>query len=401
MRYVLAPVGSEGDVRPMVALAKGLQARGHDVLLAAAPDFEALAQSHGIEFKSVGSSIRPLAQATSGRVNGRTFSGMRVMLDWCRLAIREQFEQLVPLLEGADRIVAGGLQFAAGSVAERRHIPYRHVVHVPIVLPSRFHPPATIPWVNLPHALNRLLWAVSGWGMNATLRPMVNQYRAGLGLGGIGDCSELFSRRMLVAIDPELAPLPPDVRSDTTQTSYFRLDDEASLSSEVESFLDAGAAPVFIGFGSMGDDNPHATSRILSEAIRNVGCRAIVAKGWAELDSDLDPSRVLVVGHVPHSLLFPRVSAVVHHGGAGTTWGAARAGVPQVVVPHLLDQYFWADRLRRIGVSGNAIPRRELSSENLVRSLREAMDPSRKVALSRLAGALASRDGLSETLDLL
>jgi UDP:flavonoid glycosyltransferase YjiC (YdhE family) len=106
----------------MAALAKCLQARGRDVLLAAAPDFEALSRHHGIEFKPVGSPIRLLAQAMSGQVNGRTFSGMRVMLDWCRLGIREQFEQLVPLLEGADRIVAGGLQFAAGSFAERHGI---------------------------------------------------------------------------------------------------------------------------------------------------------------------------------------------------------------------------------------------------------------------------------------
>ncbi|MCB9497133.1 MAG: glycosyltransferase family 1 protein [Fibrobacteria bacterium] len=400
LKILLAPVGSEGDIRPMVALAITLVARGHQVALAAAPDFAPLAALHRIPFHPVGSPFKPVALALSGRINGRPWSGNRVMLQWCQTAIREQFAQLGPWCAGVDRIVGGGLQFAASSYAESLGIRYRHVAHVPIVMPSRHHPPATVPWVRMPRWFNQAAWGLNGIAMNALLGRHIDHERSGLGLPPIGDFTSHFTRHMVIAMDRELGDLPRDVPSTVPQTGYWRIDDEAELDREVQRFLETGDPPVFFGFGSMGDEDPAATSRILSQTIRQSGLRAIIARGWASLEPDLD-HRVLVIDRAPHGKLFPRVAAVVHHGGAGTTWATARAGVPHVVVPHLLDQNFWADRLQRLGVSGSPVPRRALSPETLGQSLREALSPSRRGPVEFLRDALASRDGIAEGIALI
>jgi vancomycin aglycone glucosyltransferase len=134
---------------------------------------------------------------------------------------------------------------------------------------------------------------------------------------------------------------------------------------KLEAFLEQGEPPVYIGFGSMTDPNPRITTRAVLAGVTDAGCRAVLSEGWAGLGGGGLPEHVMVVGSVPHASLFRRVAAVVHHGGAGTTTMAARAGVPQIVVPHVLDQYYWAERVSRLGVGSlRALRDNELVSEN-------------------------------------
>src|SRR5207248_1968448 len=138
---------------------------------------------------------------------------------------------------------------------------------------------------------------------------------------------------------------PADLPDATPPTGSWQLDDTRPLDPGLEQFLGAGETPVYIGFGSMVDPDPEGTNAIIAEAIERVGCRAIVSSGWAGLGQREPHPRIHVIGPTPHAALFPRVAAVVHHGGAGTTHAAALAGVPQVIVPHLLDQFGWAHRI--------------------------------------------------------
>lgn len=401
MRIAFAPMGSEGDLRPVAALGRALREAGHEVVVAGSPDFEPLFARHGIPFRPCGSAFRPVAEALAGRINGRPFSGMRAMIGWCRQAVAEQFGALSPHLERCDRILGCGVQFAASSLAERRGVPYRHVAHFAGILPSSHHPPVTVPVFGLPSWGNRALWAASGAAMNLLLRSRIDHQRAILGLPSIGDFGSHFTRAALIAVDPELAPLPSDAGAGVRQTGYWRIDDEGALPREVEAFLEAGPKPVFVGFGSMGDPDPGATAREVVAGIRRGGWRGIVASGWAGLDPADRGDDLLVVGHLPHGLLFPRVAAVVHHGGAGTTWVASRSGVPQVVVPHLLDQHWWARRLESLGVAGGSLSRRRLDAGRLHASLRQALDPRRSAAIARLAASLANRDGIRQAVALL
>ena len=147
-----------------------------------------------------------------------------------------------------------------------------------------------------------------------------------------------------------------------------------SLPAKLADFLDAGPPPLYIGFGSMTDPAPQASTALLLDAIERAGVRAVVSQGWAGLGGLPLPSHVQVVGAVDHSTLFRKVALVVHHGGAGTTTTAARAGVPQILVPHVLDQYHWAGRIQRLGVGPPPLRRRRLTADALAQSLRAVCD---------------------------
>jgi UDP:flavonoid glycosyltransferase YjiC (YdhE family) len=124
----------------------------------------------------------------------------------------------------------------------------------------------------------------------------------------------------------------------------------------------------------MTDPDPAATTEGLIDAIAASGCRALISRGWAELGGEALPEHVMAIGAVAHARLFPRVEAVVHHGGAGTTHTAARAGVPQIVVPHVLDQFYFARRVHELGVGPPAIRRRRLSAARLAETVRATLD---------------------------
>ena len=154
-----------------------------------------------------------------------------------------------------------------------------------------------------------------------------------------------------LAADAALAPVPATPGREIFQTGTWVLADRTPLPADLEAFLESGEPPILVGFGSMpaaGD-----MTRRLIGAARAVGRRIIVSRGWADLDLIDDAPDCMAVGDVSHDVLFPRVAAVVHHGGAGTTAAAARAGVPQVITPMFGDQFYWASRIVDLGRRGH------------------------------------------------
>jgi UDP:flavonoid glycosyltransferase YjiC (YdhE family) len=205
----------------------------------------------------------------------------------------------------------------------------------------------------------------------------------------------------LVAADRELAPLPPDAPPDCRQTGYWHFSSGGrSLPASVEAFLDKGSRPLFIGFGSMGDPAPQRTASLLREAVRRSGRRAIIQSGWAGYNFDSDDTCLCLSRPIPHDRLFPRVAAAVHHGGAGTVMAAARAGIPQAVVPHLLDQYYWGQRVRKIGLGPEPLDRNRLSVDRLAPILeRVAGSVAMRSRARGLALPLQARRGVQDAAD--
>ncbi|MBM3275953.1 MAG: hypothetical protein FJZ00_12435, partial [Candidatus Sericytochromatia bacterium] len=173
------------------------------------------------------------------------------------------------------------------------------------------------------------------------------------------------------------------------------------LPSEVEAFLEAGPPPVYIGFGSMTARDPVGRTHVLIDAVRLAGVRAILSAGWADLGVGQElPPGCLSIGAVPHAALFPRCVAIVHHGGSGTTAAAARAGRPQVVVPHLLDQYYFSHRIAVAGLGPRPIPVNTLSAPRLASAIGQACrDPSIARRADEVGRKLQVRDGLAEAVD--
>jgi len=350
----------------MLALAERLIERGHQAVVCAPPDLGGLVEGRGLEFRPLGTDThRFLGENAEAFLRGAAASLQLAKRRFPRI-VEEQFDALPRATAGADMIIGAGPQFAGPSVAEARGVPYRSVHYCPAVLRSADTPPPILPNQSLPHWVNRLAWRGFLHFQSRLLRDDLNRHRAALGLGPVPDTYRyLITERPLLAADAALAPAPDDAPVPVEQVGYLLPRDETPLPPKLESFLEAGPPPVYLGFGSMMDSDPARTTRLLLDAVERAGCRAILARGWAGLGDGPLPDLVFGAGALPHASLFPRVAAVVHHGGAGTTTTAARSGVPQIVVPHLLDQHYWGHRTHLLGVSPPPLPRLKLSAARL------------------------------------
>jgi len=305
---------------------------------------------------------------------------------------------------GTDLIVGAGLQLAAASVAEWREVPYASVAFCPCVIPSGASPPPPVRTQTLPPWINRLLWQVGGPVADFGLRGPVNRGRASIGLEPIdGPLGHLFGRRMIVAADRDLAPLGDDAPPLAVGTDAWILEEPAALAPRVAAFLDLDPAPVFIGFGSMIARRVPELAAHAIDAVRAVGRGVIIAGGWAELDRHVAASSdVLTIDAVPHDLVFSRVAAVVHHGGAGTTTAAARAGVPQVILPHILDQYYWAHRVEQLGLGPRGLPVDLVTADILADRIDAAVsDAGMRRRAAAFERTIAGRNGAADGAVLL
>ena len=353
VRVLLAPHGTRGDVQPMVALAVALRGRGHIVSFVVPSNFVGWIRARGFGAESNGVDAEEVLRAAGPKLQSLRWQ-------WRHLAhlTATLFASVARASAGTDLIVGSGLQLAAASVAEWRDVPYATVAFCPCVVPGGAAPPPVVRTQTLPPSINRLLWQVGAPLADFGLRGTVNRGRATLGLDPIdGPLGHLAGRRTIVAADRDLAPLGDDAPPLAVATDAWILDEPAELEPRVAAFLDLDPAPVFVGFGSMVAPRVPELAAHAIDAVRAIGHGVIIAGGWAELDRHVTPaSDVLTINAVPHDRVFPRVAAVVHHGGAGTTTAAARAGVPQVVLPHILDQYYWAHRVEQLGLGPRGLP---------------------------------------------
>jgi vancomycin aglycone glucosyltransferase len=396
MRVVLSTYGGRGDVEPLAALALRLQALGAEVQVCAPPDRLERLTEVGVPAIPVGLPVRPLLH---GPVR-------RSPPDLPRLAaelIAAQYAPLLAAAEGCDVLLATGLlppAAGARSVAEKLGIPYVYAAYCPIFLPSPHHRPSSFPGRPLPpeETDNRVLWDLTAQSANALFGAALNSHRESIGLPPVDSVYAFaFTDHPWLAADQTLAPwrLPADL--DVVQTGAWIVPDERPLSTELVAFLEAGAPPVYVGFGSM--PVPKDVGRVAIEAIRAQGLRALVAPGWADLVAIDDRDDRFVVGEVNQRVLFGRVAAAMHHGGAGTTTTAARAGAPQVVVPQMADQPYWAGRVAALGI-GAAHEGPTPTAESLSAALRSALSPETRARATRVAGTIHA-DGATVAAELL
>jgi vancomycin aglycone glucosyltransferase len=399
MRFLLCGFGSRGDVQPMLALALALKERAHAATLVAPPDFEGWAGQLGIQFRSAGPSMQQALEQSAD-------SGHK-MIRAVPEILRHQFAALEPLVADCDVMVGSSLSIAAPSLAEKHGKRCHAVWFMPHAVPSSHYGPPH--WTasplfhrqDLPGWLNRLAWWfwIGAWN-RLLLRPVIDPERRRLGLPRVADCyAHVIFQRLILAYDPALAPLAPDAPSEVvTQTGAWFFPEREELPADVEAFLAQGPPPVYVGFGSMPFAEAGATTRRILEALHAAGVRALISRGWAGLGEAELPPTVRVVGALPHGKLFPRCAAVVHHGGAGTTATAARAGVPQLLVPHYGDQFYWAHRVFTLGLSPPPAPRSRLTAPRLATALRACVaDPAMRARAADFPRTMR-HDGLARAV---
>lgn len=403
MKITLCAIGSWGDVGPFLSLGRALHQRGSGVVLAAPPEFAGAAADAGLDFRPVAPTCTPVVEAAS-TTTGAPLRAVPLLLRATRLLTEETLAELPSIAEGSQLLVATGIAYAAPHVAEALGIGYRAVSACPRWYPSVHHPPATDRAPRRSKPIHSAAWWATEWTTDLTLDRVVNRWRRQRGLP---PARALFGRMIglpgerVLAADEELAPLPSDVQG-TRRVSAMQAFQADSLPERVEEFLASGDPPVYVGFGSMRATDAGRLLEIVFESAAALGVRTIVPEKWVQSAGRSTPEGCLAVGQVPHRRLFPRLAAIVHHGGAGTTTAAARAGVPQVVIPHVMDQHYWAHRVHALGIGPEPPSYRRLSPRTLTAALRKTLGPSAMAEKARsLSGRLDGRDGAVELARIL
>ncbi|MET9257674.1 glycosyltransferase [Streptomyces sp. NPDC003717] len=398
MRVLLMTWGSRGDVEPLAALAVALRGRGAEARVCAPPDeeFAALLARAGVPLVPLGPTVRSV-------VAGPTPPNARDALRLAPELVAARFATLGAAAEGCDAVLATGLMPAgARDVAEKLGIPYVLACFHVLGLPSRHFRPGARPGTPSPaeETDHRVLWEQDAQRVNALYGGALNDHRAALGLPPVDNVRDhVLTDRPWLAADPVLCPSRGLTELDPVQTGAWILPDERPLPARLEAFLAAGEPPVYVGFGSMAAHAPQDIARVATQAGRALGRRVLLASGWAGLAAVDDADDCLVVGEVNQQALFGRVAAVVHHGGAGTTTTAARAGAPQVLVPRIADQPYWATRVADLGI-GAAHHDRTPTVASLTAALSRALAPETRARAGAVAGTVRA-DGAGVAADLL
>jgi UDP:flavonoid glycosyltransferase YjiC (YdhE family) len=412
VRLAAVTFGSRGDIEPFVTLGRALVQAGHEVRLLTHPEYAPLADGTGVELVAArGRSTRELIESDEGREvlghMGNPLTMLRRIADVLAPELHLIYEDTLALALDADAVLAFPATFPALDVADHLGRPVVHVHHVPAVPTRGFPVPA--PYISarsLTPLGNRASYAVDALLLWRLTRGAVARTRSAV----LGSQSRrpLTARRALaqrrrragaiVGVSPHVLPPPRDWPRDVVSCGYWwsGSDAGAPLDPATEAFLAAGPPPVFFGLGSTPLADAAATTRLVTGAARDAGVRLVLQRGWAGLGDGVDEPDVHVVGDIPYHQMFPRVAAVAHHGGAGTTALGLRHGRPTLCLPALADQFFWGHRIAAIGAGPSPLPVKQLQRARLTERLAALVEHTRYLSrASALAPALASEDGCS------
>jgi sterol 3beta-glucosyltransferase len=404
VRVSLHTYGTRGDVQPYIALALGLKASGHEPLLAAPEQFADFVTSHGIAFSPLPGEMLaliddPVAQAVLEGSSG--FGGGLKLIGRMRPAIGRLLaaEWQVASASRPDVLVHHPKSLASPGIAEKLGIPAVLASPLPGFTPTAAFPSPMLPVRSL-GPLNRMSHRLAVEGGERIYRKEIGHWReAVLGLPARGQRREPAAT--LYAYSPAVLPKPADWGADVHVTGYWFLEGDRSLGLDpvLAAFLDGGPPPVYVGFGSMPSVAAEERTRIVLAALEQAGVRGLLAVGGGAMRRMPVPDSVIMIDGAPHDRLFPRVAAVVHHGGAGSTAAGLRAGRPTVICPFFGDQPFWGRVVAKAGLGPEPLSRKRLSAESLSAAIREAVGSPQIGRRAREVGeAIRADDGVPDAV---
>ena len=404
-----------GDTQPFVSLAVRLKQQGHTVMLAARPDFDSLAASYGIEFTPLGNPYKSLLRgedvaAAIGR--GDVLGIIKQVADSKqRSAFFERLDtDTWKAVEGAEAIIYKSSWIPFYSIAEKLRIPCAAAMLFPLTR-SRFFPSFLIGGgKDRGSIIDSLIWRMTEQFVWQVARSYDNKMRREFlklpPLPFFGPFARQESERvpLLYAYSPTVLPRPSDWSDRIHVTGYWFSDPPSGWAPppDLIAFLAAGPPPVYIGFGSMPSGSPENTLRLVLKALELCHQRGVLLSGWAGIGEGVKlPEYAFGVQSVPHSWLFPRIAAVVHHGGAGTAAAALRAGVPSVITPFVADQPSWARRIETLGVGARPIPFKQLTADLLAGAIDAATsDAAMRERAARIGELIRAEDGVGKAVQV-
>jgi sterol 3beta-glucosyltransferase len=398
MRIVIPTIGSRGDVQPFIALGQGMMRAGHKVTLASHPVVKKLVESYGVTFAPIGPDI-DLAQevaairSRSGNAAIGLIRGMRFGLDM----VEQAHDDILNQCGKADLVVISAQSAAGKNEADKLNLPYLSVTLMPWA----------IPWSDPERPLlKRVAYgAMDGLVSLITIRPL-NRIRKRQGLPPVGKEGFTSMHLNLVPVSPVVyAPNPNWERRHRIVGYWFaEAPKEWCAPADLLAFLENGKPPLVVSLGAMslGNDDALEIASLFVDAIQQVGVRAII-QGWEEGVNQLNlPPTIYAAGSLPHSWLLPRSVGVVHHGGFGTTAAGLRAGVPAAVIPHLIDQFYWGQRIYELGVGPQPIRRTELDTSRLADALTEVVNnEDLRVRAAAIGERIRAESGVDNAVHLI
>jgi UDP:flavonoid glycosyltransferase YjiC (YdhE family) len=413
MRIRIITIGSQGDVRPYVAFGAGLRQAGHDVRIVTHPSFESLVREHGLDFAQVAGD--PREQADNRQLKALHDNG-RNLLQWWRTfnevdapLMRQRLRDCWEACSDAEVIVVSILPYLFGyAIARKLDIPLVRAFYFP-TSPTRSYPAEFVPRsLGFSGGLNLASYQLQRHALWQVARPWIaGAYRDVLGSDSLPFLEpfgqlDREQQLLLYCYSAAVSPPPPDWGGWIDVTGYWFLDrsEDWTPPPALVKFLEDGPPPVYIGgFGSMTNREPAELSQEVVRALAMTGQRAIVLTGWGGLSPQELPQDIFAIDWVPFDWLLPRVSAAVHHGGAGTTAASLRAGVPTIIVPFFLDQFYWAKRVFELGAGPRPILRKSLKADALAAALRVATsDPGMRDRASALGQRIRAEDGVARAV---
>ncbi|EME51204.1 Glycosyltransferase, family 1 [Amycolatopsis decaplanina DSM 44594] len=402
----------------MLALAVALRARGHEAVLAAPDSFAEAAGEYDIEFASLGEGPNRLMNdpVVQEAIEGG-YRGVRGKITAVRTA-----QRIKPLMaEVLHNVGVVAKTSRADVVVHTTGVPAHHAAEmlgVPAVvvalqpgwIPTGDFPCPMMPLPRLPRVLNRATYLAVGAvlrmyaGITSTWRTTELGLPRRRGSHDILHDADGADRPVLQAFSRQVTLSAADWPDSVHTTGFWYLPAVTGWEpvAELRDFLDAGPAPVYIGFGSMAGRDSRRTRAVVEEAVRQTGVRAVLATGWGGISADAGTDDLFVIDHAPHDWLFPRMSAIVHHGGGGTTGAALAAGIPQVVCPFVADQPYWANRMHSVGVAPAPIRQQRLTADRLAAALRQATgDAGMRERADLLGRKIRAENGVSIAADFL
>jgi vancomycin aglycone glucosyltransferase len=390
MKIACVILGTRGDVQPMVALADGLLKRGHEVIICAPPENEELISRVNCRFVPFGPSPKKAAKETPNRQTGGITA--KISPKEGKKVISDQINLLPKILTGMDLILGVGIVMGVHTTADILKVPYRFVIYYPIVLGTTSDDPLK----------NRIMFGFGRSLINMFIKGFINNQRAKFSLPPIKDVwSNWMGDRVIVACDPELNKASDGVSFPFIQTGFMLLPSKIELPDNILNFCNSGKPPVYIGFGSNPIADTEKFKQIFEKVRNDTNQRFIISKGWADLPENNSPD-IVYVDELPFDKLFPKLAAVIYHGGTGTMATIARAGIPQAAFPFIADQFANRDNIVKFGLGPKTCNFKEMTAESISTAINECIvNNLYKNNASALADKLKHSNGTELTIQLI
>jgi UDP:flavonoid glycosyltransferase YjiC (YdhE family) len=413
MKFTILTIGSRGDVQPYIALGAGLQKAGHDVRLATHDTFKDQIISYGLDFFNVGHDIQSVTQGELGKrmieSGGNPFTALKRLGKALEPMMEEILQDSWMACQDAEVVLMSTTAFWGYDIAEHLNIPCFVASLQPIYPTRNFPSPMWPPSLRLGGWVNQKSYIWLGQLYGQLFQDSINRFRVKtLKRSPRPRClfltEDWYKLPMLFGYSPAVIPTPQDWKESCYVTGYWFLDTPPDFEPPpgLLDFLEAGEPPISIGFGSMASRNPEQMTAIALKALEKTKQRGILLTGWGGITNANLPDHVFKLESIPHDWFFPKMKAIVHHGGAGTTAAALRSGVPSIVVPFFCDQPFWGDAIARLGVTPKPIPKKQLTANRLAHAIQQAIaDQPMRQRAAQLGKIIRAEQGIENAVHIL